>query len=192
MMRRLVSRCVPCLVALAACVQLACADFDHLSVPAADGGADARIDAPTDAAASDAGACAGDHVYFDPASGHCYAFLPNHLQWSAAESDCVATFRGHLASITSGAEQTFVSNLVDTELASEGDAGPDGVWIGLHKADAGAPYVWSDGDALTFTNWGQGATKTNPCVFQYGARFGHHWDDYMCSVSAEYVCERPF
>lgn len=199
--RRIVTRRVAPVVALVALVGAAgaalasCTDFDGLSpADAVDGGdAGARDATTSDGARGDdatAAACSGPHEHFDPTTGHCYGFFANKIGWNAAESDCVFTFHGHLVSIASGAELSFVVELLRAEDATPPDSGSDGVWIGLHRPDAGAPYLWSDGEPLTFTNWAKGAGMTNPCVFQYGDQLQNHWDDFMCSVLARYVCER--
>jgi hypothetical protein len=65
-----------------------------------------------------AGACEGADLY--AYGGHCYRFVRSELQWASAESDCVA-WGGHLVSIHSTSEQTFVANIV----AQVDQEGPD-------------------------------------------------------------------
>lgn len=163
---------------------------DAASSDASPGGGDAaaRGDGAVDAAAL----CSGSHLHFDPSSGHCYKYVGSKFDWSTAELDC-RTWGGHLVSILNGAELTFVVDFVDVEQATV-DAGT-GIWIGLYRDPSGtepldAGYAWVSGEAAVFFDWGAKSPTGKPCVFQYGPGLQNHWDDYMCSVNAAYVCKR--
>lgn len=131
--------------------------------------------------------CSGAHLYANASNGHCYEFVPGSLPWASAESDCVA-WGGHLVSISSADEQAFVSTIVDDEVSDA--AMPPGAWIGLGKASASAPYAWTDGEPLSFTNWATGSPTGKECVFMYTDKLGNRWDDFQCIVNAPHVCER--
>lgn len=180
---------------------LACTDFDglHASTPT-DASTEPSVDgeAPPDSEPSESGneqppGCSGAHLQQDPTSGHCDQFVTVRIDWSGAESDCV-TWGGHLVSILSATEYSFVKTFANTELSRE-DAGPDpGIWIGLHRPGGGgapdAGYVWVSGEPLGFANWSAKSPTGKPCVYQYGPQFADCWDDFECTVSANYVCKR--
>lgn len=71
--------------------------------------------------------------------------------WFDAEGFCNVQVNGggHLASITSAAEQTFVSQLIYNEY---NDFENRPVWIGGRRA-ASTWDEWTDGNPMTYTNW---------------------------------------
>lgn len=80
----------------------------------------------------------------NPANGHTY-LLFEHSTWTDAEAAAVLQ-GGHLATINDLAEQQWVWNLWGAVYKS--------LWIGLSdKANEGT-FVWSSGEPVTFTWWG--------------------------------------
>jgi hypothetical protein len=134
------------------------------------------------------GTVAGAKAKIDPATGHCYVAWPTAVAWEAGEKDCL-TRGGHLAAITSKAEDDLVKALIA--------ATPS--WIGVTKAPAASPVVWSNGESNAYGNFaagGQGMGAAACVVSQPGG-----WVDRECSWpavgvlppvtinNAAYVCE---
>lgn len=85
-------------------------------------------------------------VYFAE-TGHYYGLTQTALSWTDAEAEANSA-GGHLVSINSQAEQDFI---VATFLnALQDDATP--FWIGLTDQVEEGDFVWSSGEALTYTN----------------------------------------
>ncbi|MET3130929.1 hypothetical protein AAKU55_001187 [Oxalobacteraceae bacterium GrIS 1.11] len=75
--------------------------------------------------------------------GHQYTLLTSDT-W--ANSEAYATqHHGHLVAINSAAENTFLNTSFGGKL----------LWIGLARTGADT-FGWSNGDALTYTNWAAG------------------------------------
>jgi hypothetical protein len=91
-------------------------------------------------------------VVCDPATVHCYEVVTSPVRWPAAKAAAEAmTFngtQGHLATITSQAETSF--------LVSQGLA-PSFYWIGASQpAGENCPscgWAWVTGEPFVYTNW---------------------------------------
>ncbi len=89
-------------------------------------------------------------------NGHYYEVISNALPWQEASDTADATVfagvTGHLATITSEAENTFITSLLP------GLAGP--VWIGGFQSpqaqEPAADWQWVTGEPFVYTNWGPG------------------------------------
>ena len=79
--------------------------------------------------------------------------------WFDAEGFCNSQVNGggHLASITSAAEQTYVNNLIYT---TYDDFENRPVWIGGRRAES-TWDEWTDGKTMTYTNWMPGQPSTD-------------------------------
>lgn len=117
---------------------------------------------------SGVGAAAADTVVyqgmtFHEFNGHYYAMTEGlGVSWSQTESRAVA-LGGHLASITSQAEQDFIN---DTFLSND----PSTIsWIGLTDEAQEGTFVWTTGEPLQYTNWAPGEPNN-----AYGL------EDYVC------------
>lgn len=100
-------------------------------------------------------------------NGHTYQVFTasEGIEWTLAEANAIQ-LGGHLVSITSAEEMNFVAQLtanVDEVWAIDRFNNTIGPWIGGLKG-AGA-WQWSDGEAFSYTNWGQG----QPSLFVYDA-----------------------
>lgn len=87
-------------------------------------------------------------------NGHYYALTSSPASWTAAEAEAVA-LGGHLVSITSQAEQTFIQQT----FLSGADA-RNIYWLGLTDFANEKTFVWSDGETFNFKNW-QGPNEPN-------------------------------
>ncbi|KAG9266370.1 macrophage mannose receptor 1-like, partial [Astyanax mexicanus] len=96
--------------------------------------------------------------------------------WIAARTDCVME-GGDLVSIQSADEQQYV-------ISPTSD-----VWIGLNDLEF-SDYLWSDGSALSHTNWGPGEPNDHAgrenCVELVTTQNGSsYWNDIFCD------CHKP-
>jgi hypothetical protein len=120
-------------------------------------------------------------------NGHYYEVVTPGAFWSTAKIDAEGmTFlgaSGHLATITSAAENTFLSNLVD-------DAGTTFAWIGLTDEVSEGNWLWVTGETFSFDNWAvgepNGATGAN-WAFIYGSN--GNWDDGHNGFGISYLVE---
>lgn len=79
-------------------------------------------------------------------NGHYYMAYDSSMTWSEAKAFCEEN-GGYLASITSSAEQQFVSSLVST-------GNKNLYWIGLYKN--GDDWFWANGETYSYENWAEG------------------------------------
>ena len=84
-------------------------------------------------------------------NGHIYALYEQDLSWTFAEKMC-ENAGGHLATITSQAENNFICNLIQS-------GSKDAYWIGARSDRSGSwynsdnPFEWVTGEALCYTSW---------------------------------------
>src|SRR4029077_2898282 len=115
---------------------------------------------------------------------------PGPLNFTAAERDCL-TRGGHLAAITSNAENAFVKQLVNAA-----------AWIGLVAAPGAATNVWTTTESSVYDNFraGEPTRAGESCVLMLPGGNGS-WEDRACgwpavgtlppslASTAAYVCE---
>ncbi len=80
----------------------------------------------------------------------------NGITWTAAEALAVA-MGGHLASVTSQAENQFIYSLTTSDSSLWMPAGTQsgiGPWLGGYKQNNS--WCWSDGTAFSYSNWSWG------------------------------------
>jgi hypothetical protein len=123
-------------------------------------------------------------------NGNCYAFIEGSFTFSAADADAqtksVNGVVGHLATMSSAAEETAVDNTsaargwigFTQDPAFYGDAGQLGDGS-LSGGDAG--WGWVTGEPVVYTNWATGEpNNAGPAPFEDYAennRFGSDWND---------------
>lgn len=90
----------------------------------------------------------------NPANGHDY-FLLEQDTWTNSEAEAVA-LGGHLATINDAAENQWV---FDTFASFDGV--DRNLWIGLNDVDVEGTFVWTSGEILGYTNWGQNQPDGN-------------------------------
>ncbi|HSI32240.1 MAG: lectin-like protein [Phycisphaerae bacterium] len=119
------------------------------------------------AAASVAGAAPVQWTTASGGNGHYYEAVfvgASGITWAAAEADAVAR-GGHLASVTSAAENAFVYSLVSDPSwwHSSGGGSYVGPWIGgTRPTTSTTAWGWTDGSAWAYTNWAASQpTNTN-------------------------------
>ncbi len=114
----------------------------------------------------------GTHLVYPvgavPFQGHRYVYSLVYLDFDAAEAACEAT-GGHLATLSSQAEDTFVWQL----------GGYTDNWIGLTDIADGQTWLWITGEPMPFIDW----APNQPIDNYYGTiqNYGHffwssQWD----------------
>ncbi|KAK5969033.1 C-type lectin-1 [Trichostrongylus colubriformis] len=120
--------------------------------------------------------CPSGWTYFDKTDS-CYKNFLWAKSFHHAEEMC-REFGGHLASIHSAEENTFMTNLVMTGYVVT--KSNYHTWIGLIKE--GRNWKWTDGSSVDYTNWFPG----QPDGVGGGVQCAQLWGDYMDALP------RPF
>ncbi|XP_028618313.1 regenerating islet-derived protein 3-gamma isoform X2 [Grammomys surdaster] len=122
---------------------------------------------------------------------YCYAMFSVSKNWFDADLTCQKRPSGHLVSVLSGAEASFVSSMIK----SSGNSGQN-VWIGLHDPTLGQEpnrggWEWSNADVMNYFNW-----ETNPssssgsyCGALSRASGFLRWRENYCTSELPYVCK---
>jgi hypothetical protein len=88
-------------------------------------------------------------------NGHWYDLTTTPSTWTASNTQAINA-GGYLATITSGAEDTFLIDNFSTLKQH--------LWIGLTDAAIEGTFVWVTGEPLTYTNWLPGEPNNGfPC-----------------------------
>ncbi|XP_033624558.1 macrophage mannose receptor 1-like [Asterias rubens] len=133
------------------------------------------------------GNCPSGSIKFD---NWCYTFYgeqeTDRKTWEDAREACEATSGYRMAVLHSAPLQAFLT----TKLK-----GLDyRMWIGLSDLTINSQFVWIDGTAVDFTNWGPGepneAGDGEDCVeMYYDSTSAGEWNDVSCSKVNGYVCQ---
>ncbi|XP_055971775.1 lithostathine-like isoform X1 [Sorex fumeus] len=130
----------------------------------------------------------GSMAYFS----YCYALYTKPTSWMDAEIACQKRPSGHLASILTGSEASFVSALIKNSFILHSY-----VWIGLHDPTEGLQHngggwEWSNTDVMNYHAWekdppsspdfGYCGTVTQNSGFR-------KWKDYNCHKKLPYICK---
>ncbi|MBP7126387.1 C-type lectin domain-containing protein [Myxococcota bacterium] len=131
---------------------------------------------------------------------HVYLFCNTKARWTVARDTC-AGWNYHLVKIENAAENTFV-----TDTAYSVSTEP--WWIGLNDLGREGTYVWADGSAASWFQWGPdqpnngGLWPNNQdCVLVLEPAWGRdgraYWNDAECGTDGNrgdmyrFVCETP-
>jgi hypothetical protein len=105
---------------------------------------------------------------FNAANGHYYRLVRTESTWDearvAAANESLLGFRGHLATITSAQEQSFIQSAFDTFSPPFVPMG-EGVWLGGFQP-AGSPepagnWQWVTGEPFVYINWQPGGEPSD-------------------------------
>ena len=109
-------------------------------------------------------------------NGHSYYRSTGTAFWTDARAACT-NMGGHLVTVTTSAENTFIFNLW-----------PSG-WIGLTDEVTEGVWRWVTGEAYSYTSWNPGEPNNagNEDYVQFVG--GGKWNDLPNSVSLPYVLE---
>lgn len=103
-------------------------------------------------------------------NGHSYTLISSD-NWTNSEAFAVSQ-GGHLVAVNDDAENTFLTTTFGFNKP---------LWIGLVRAAPHSPtFVWSNGDAVTYTNWAGG----EPNDAGWGEQYTHtytsgQWNDLV-------------
>jgi len=139
-------------------------------------------------------------------NGHLYEIIlvPSGISWDSANSAAQA-MGGHLVTITSPTENTFLYNLIskDDRYWTMGSWGSGfGPWIGLYRSGSG--WEWVTGENTNYLNWepdepNDAYTNENWVAFagrgaQAPARtlIGQNWDDLPDVRPKSFIIEYDF
>ncbi|XP_045180522.2 semaphorin-5B-like [Mercenaria mercenaria] len=109
----------------------------------------------------------------------CYEYVPSADSWMHARDDCRSK-EGHMLSIGSAEEQTFIYNvLTKTYLAKK-------IWLGLDDRVNEGQWKWDSGDIMNYTHWAPGRYvdpyhDQEDCAIMVMFRYGQ-WDDVDCNA----------
>jgi hypothetical protein len=123
--------------------------------------------------------------------GSCYEFFAQLVAWPVAEQACVG-WGGHLASVSSEAEDTFLASWPQ-ELGVPAGNGA-GLWLGASDTAGDGAFQWTDASAFTFPGWGAAQPDNGPTVADCVEKRNDGaaaWHDRHCTDQLVYVCEKP-
>ena len=66
-----------------------------------------------------------------------------------------------------------------------------GGWIGLKDRVNEGKWVWVDGSALSYKNWGSGQPNDDQNEDCCARNTDNKWYNNMCSTLRPYICESP-
>jgi hypothetical protein len=121
------------------------------------------------------------YTYKGTFGGHTYFLSNNQVEPETAHAAAIG-LGGHLATISSAAENAFVSAMH-----------PDRMWIGFTDRDNEGTYRWVTNEPITYTNWAAG--EPNNCCGGPGEDWavinwtGPTWNDWFYTQPAYYVVE---
>lgn len=141
-------------------------------------------------------------VSYNPYTNSFYEYVNSNISISAArsaaESSTLGGINGHIVSITSAAEETYVDGLSTQNIWISGnDEDNEGVWVWRGGAEDGANFYNGAVGGTTvssfYTNWGGGEPNDFNTGEDYAqARNGSTWNDYgppFGSQTLRYVVE---
>ncbi|KAL1768109.1 reproteinrating islet-derived protein 3-gamma [Sigmodon hispidus] len=122
---------------------------------------------------------------------YCYAFFRISKSWFDADLACQKRPSGHLVSVLSGAEASFVSSMVKRSV-NNGQY----VWIGLHDPTLGQEpnaggWEWSNADVMNYFNWevSPAGSSRGYCGSLSRNTGFLKWINNNCDLEFPYVCK---
>ncbi|XP_025116996.2 lithostathine-like [Bubalus bubalis] len=122
----------------------------------------------------------------------CYVLYKAARSWMNANIACQRRHSGHLASVLSGTEGSFLASLVSNNLNTHSD-----VWIGLHDPTEGSEpnaggWEWSSTDVFNYFAWERipaAVSRLDHCGVLSRTSGYLKWKSYNCNVNLPYVCK---
>jgi len=121
----------------------------------------------------------------NPANGHSYQRFDTALNWNSAKTACAA-LGGHLATITSQAENDWVLKNID--IGRVGTA----IWLGGTDEVQEGVWQWITGESWSYTNWYPGEPNNGDGPENYLEFYGVAgvWNDRNGAVAeVAFFCE---
>ncbi|XP_030828651.1 macrophage mannose receptor 1 [Strongylocentrotus purpuratus] len=111
------------------------------------------------------------------------------ITWDQARTYC-QEMGGDLASFQTKEEEAYI---VSSYTPTDPDTASYGFWIGLNDKSRDGGYIWSDGLAVTYVNWGSGEPNdfdgTENCAEMFFS--GRGWNDHLCTATRSILCKVP-
>ncbi len=138
-------------------------------------------------------------IVYNAASNSFYQVVTTNSNYATAQSTALATtingVAGHLANITSSAENSFIQSLIVAETwIGASDAGSEGVWLWVNGPESGQQF-WAGAAAGSsvggmYENW-NGGEPNNSGGNEDGAsmRVDGLWNDLNTTSSIDYIIE---
>ncbi len=130
----------------------------------------------------DGGLCPCDIEYYGTQP---YMMCSTTLEWAAARTQCL-TYGYDLVAIGSSAENSWLN----TEALGRGWTSTYTFWTGFNDVAVEGSFVWSNGEAVAYTNWNSGEPNNSggeDCAHTYSSG---RWNDIPCTgYPARYICE---
>uniref|UniRef100_A0A8D0EN57 C-type lectin domain-containing protein n=1 Tax=Strix occidentalis caurina TaxID=311401 RepID=A0A8D0EN57_STROC len=130
------------------------------------------------------GGCPEDWLLF---KNQCYKFFGSSYEyWHTARRNCMS-LGGNLASIHNEQVQAFLTyHLKDVS---------NDPWIGLNDILSELNFVWTDGSAVSYTNWAPDSPKLVEPFDCVSLKRGHaddtgKWNNQECFKSTGYICQK--
>lgn len=120
-------------------------------------------------------------------NGHYYKVYNEQSSWEDAAAFCQSV-GGHLATITSAEENTFLYDYLVS-------LGLNGAYFGFSDVNIEGEWAWCTGEEIAFTNWDSGEPNNEGRKEHYGLfDFSHNngkWNDgsYRSASDAFFICE---
>ncbi|XP_049640916.1 lithostathine-like isoform X1 [Suncus etruscus] len=130
----------------------------------------------------------GSVAYFS----HCYALYRTPATWMDAEMTCQNRPSGHLTSVLTGSEASFLASLIKNSMSSQ-----NYVWIGLHDPTEGLQpngggWQWISTDVMNYQAW-ERKPPSSPnfgyCGSVSQSSGFRQWKDYNCELKLPYICK---
>jgi hypothetical protein len=123
--------------------------------------------------------CAASGCTYLTSNGHHYLFCNTLQTWQNARAICLS-YDGDLASIDSAAEKAWIRpNLTSL------------TWIGLNDQTTESNFIWGNGAAKLYTNWGPGEPNDSggneDCTEMLNGN--GEWNDDNCAITRPFLCE---
>ena len=116
--------------------------------------------------------------------GHAYMFCTTSQSWSNARSTC-NSYGYDLLTIDDATENAWADSTADSYSTSKW-------WVGLNDISSEGSFVWEDGTAVSYTNWGGGEPNNsggNEDCTQLNRYSNQTWNDEPCNSAFYFVCE---
>lgn len=133
-------------------------------------------------------------------NGHYYEYVQANADWATARAAALASSylgrQGYLVTLTSAAENSFVSGLSGNNLAWTGgnDINSEGTWVWADGPEAGTVF-WvggPGGSSPTYANWGGGEPNDflgDEDAMHLGWYGGGQWNDYFATSGHGFIVE---
>ncbi len=117
-------------------------------------------------------------------NGHYYQVVQGTYDWFTARDLCTA-MNGHLATVTSAAENAELARIVTNHGGS--------TWLGAERsAEDYNKFVWITGEEMTYEYWDSGEPNDlngEQCVHMYASSGKWNDFDYYSTSASAYACE---